>query len=160
MKISVPLSVCVVVQDGAGHVLAVPRGDDPEDLGLPGGKVEAGETFEQAIARELLEETGLVLAVAEPLLGRWSRNSFCLAYFAREVFGERTGGAWVPPDGVIAHGWARDNVVPTGHVWRFTSPDALFVGKLTTFADFNRLIFAELYRRGIWADGEGGARGA
>lgn len=153
--ISVPLSVCIVVPhgDGDGRILAVARKDDPEDLGFPGGKVEPGESFEAAIARELKEETNFVLCEAEPFLGRWSRNSFCLAYLARKVEGVQEGGFWVPPDAVIAKGWSKATLparVPMGCNWRFAE-NTLYVGEPTTFSQFNRLLFAELVRRGLWS---------
>jgi 8-oxo-dGTP diphosphatase len=40
-------------------VLSVSRKTDHEDLGLPGGKLEPGETPYEAMVRETLEETGL-----------------------------------------------------------------------------------------------------
>ena len=43
-------------------VLAISRGSDTTDWGLPGGGVEDHETFEQGAARELFEETGVSLA--------------------------------------------------------------------------------------------------
>ena len=39
--------------------LAVSRRHKPEDIGLPGGKVEFDETPEQAIIREIKEEVGV-----------------------------------------------------------------------------------------------------
>ena len=55
----------VALVDGRGWVLLQERDEhpvvDPEKWGLPGGGVEAGETFEAAAYRELAEETGVRL---------------------------------------------------------------------------------------------------
>lgn len=50
-----------------GAVLCVLRGRPPAagEWSLPGGRVEPGESGSQAIVREFLEETGLVVAVGE-----------------------------------------------------------------------------------------------
>lgn len=53
----------VIVADG--KVLIVKRKYDPlaGQWSIPGGAVELGETLEDSIAREMLEETGLEIAV-------------------------------------------------------------------------------------------------
>ena len=52
----------VVVRDG--RVLLIHR-DRYDDWSLPKGKLEAGETWEQAALREVREETGLRCALGE-----------------------------------------------------------------------------------------------
>ena len=67
-----PVVACVgaVVLDAEGRLLLIRRGHDPHAglWSLPGGRVEDGETLEQAVRREVLEETGLAVRVG-PLAG-------------------------------------------------------------------------------------------
>lgn len=51
----------VVIKDAAGRLLVIKRGHDPGAglWSLPGGRIEPGETDQQAVAREVMEETGL-----------------------------------------------------------------------------------------------------
>lgn len=52
----------VIVNDHGRMLFGVRRGDDTEGGGqtaVPGGKMEAGESFAEAVEREVLEETGL-----------------------------------------------------------------------------------------------------
>ncbi|RYU14104.1 NUDIX hydrolase [Nocardioides iriomotensis] len=59
--------VGAVVTDGAGRFLLVLRGREPARglWSIPGGKVEPGESDAEATAREVLEETGLVVEVLD-----------------------------------------------------------------------------------------------
>jgi ADP-ribose pyrophosphatase YjhB (NUDIX family) len=79
--------------DERGRVLLVQRGQPP-GAGLwtvPGGKLEAGETLAQAIAREVREETGLVAEIG-PLVCVIERitegyHYVILDYLARRISG-------------------------------------------------------------------------
>ena len=58
------LGVGAVILDD-GRVVLVKRGHEPSkgEWSLPGGAVDAGETLEAAVAREVLEETCLIVRV-------------------------------------------------------------------------------------------------
>jgi 8-oxo-dGTP diphosphatase len=55
----------VVIRDG--RALLIRRGSEPlkGEWSIPGGILEVGETLKEGVARELLEETGLEVNVAE-----------------------------------------------------------------------------------------------
>jgi 8-oxo-dGTP diphosphatase len=59
-----------VIKDAAGRLLLIRRGHEPGAglWSLPGGRIEPGETDQQAVVREVLEETGLRVECG-PLLG-------------------------------------------------------------------------------------------
>ena len=60
-----------VIRDASGKILIARRADTQHQGGLwefPGGKVEAGEAVNAALARELQEELGIAVQAARPLI--------------------------------------------------------------------------------------------
>jgi 8-oxo-dGTP diphosphatase len=101
-----------------GRVLIVRRGRPPAHglYTLPGGGVELGETLEEAVIREVREETGLEIApvdlvgfrqaIARDAEGRVERHFVILPFAARWVQGEISlneelaEAHWLTPAGV------------------------------------------------------------
>ena len=79
----------VVLCDNA-RVVLVRRGHEPlaGEWSLPGGVVEIGETLQSAVAREILEETGLAVAVG-PVVDHRVHYHFVLVDYLCHA----TGGA-------------------------------------------------------------------
>lgn len=104
-----------------GKVLAVSRRDDPSAFGLPGGKVDPGETEVEAAARELQEETGLTATDLKPVFVRKEDDGFTTTTFVGKVSGEIK----TDEEGVV----------------RWVTPEVLFNGP---FGTYNRALFKRL----------------
>jgi len=86
--------ICIVPRDG--QVLMIRRGTDLGYglWGLPGGYVDRGEVVEKAAAREVWEETGLVVET-DDLIGLFSESGdpvMVAVYAARETGGTMEAG--------------------------------------------------------------------
>jgi 8-oxo-dGTP diphosphatase len=117
--------VCYILRSGADGGREVLLGRKKKGLGLgkivgPGGKLEPGETPEQAIVREVAEESGLVIAEsALTALGRiryefphhpaWSQESWV---FSTAEF----SGSIVESDELLLE-WFPVDRVPLAEMW-------------------------------------------
>lgn len=94
----------------AGEVLLVRRGRAPSRglYAFPGGRIEPGETVEEAARRELIEETGLAagdLAVLAEVAIKGERDDHPVHYRLTVLTGTWVGGEAVAADDAEAAGW-------------------------------------------------------
>lgn len=65
------LSVKVLIRDGQGRYLLIKRSAsskaNAEKWDFPGGKVDPGEDFKEALTREVAEETGLTISLGREI---------------------------------------------------------------------------------------------
>ncbi|MBN6051401.1 NUDIX domain-containing protein [Nonomuraea sp. RK-328] len=99
--------VGAVIMDGQGRLLLVRRGHPPGEglWSIPGGRVEPGETDTTALEREVLEETGLRVAVGR-LAGVVDRpGPGGVTYEIRDYLATVTGGALAAADDAADARW-------------------------------------------------------
>lgn len=106
----VGIGAVIVVE---GKIVLIKRGHEPlaGRWSLPGGAVELGETLQEAVAREMLEETGLVVRVGPPIEvfdrimrdddGRVRYHFVLIDYLCWRIGGELRAGSDVA-DAVVA----------------------------------------------------------
>lgn len=118
---TIPKAATCLIRRKDGKILAVSRRDDPNDFGLPGGKVDPGETSEDAAARELQEETGLTANSLSPVFSMVDAHGFLTTTFSCSV----AGNIDTEEEGVV----------------KWVEPEVLLSG---SFVDYNKALFKEL----------------
>lgn len=125
-------AVCVILKNEADKILAVSRKDNQELFGLVGGKVDEGETIEEAIVREAKEETNLDIfdlklintqnyGISEDTL--YEQNCFVAKWKGELLSQEKLDS--IGETGVVK--WVEQEVLENGF-----------------FGDYNKMIFSKL----------------
>lgn len=96
-----------VVRDERGRFLLVRRGTPPQQgrWTLPGGRVEPGESTAQACAREVAEETGILVEVGREWLVLERPGPAGVTYEIHDFLAEPVGGTLRAGDDAADAGW-------------------------------------------------------
>lgn len=125
----------LLIKDGL--VLAVSRKNNPKDFGLPGGKIDPGETPEDALFREVFEETGLGVGEFWP---------------AFEDLDRVEGGEPRPSRTYLIVSWEGELKTKESGVVKWVEPSVI-TDPSTSFHEYNTRLFAHLEKTGLlrWA---------
>ena len=109
-------SASVLIIENEGLILAVSRKNNHSDLGLPGGKIESGESPISAACREAVEELGAT--VCNPILVKVAKvDDINVFIYRADVIGDvvdhvNTEGArvrWVEPKAICSGTFGKFN---------------------------------------------------
>ena len=108
--------VAAVIRDREGRIFATQRGYGPYKDGweFPGGKIEAGETPEEALKREIREELDAEIEVGESA-GRIEYDYpefhlsmdcfFCVLLSGAPILKEHEAAKWLRPEELDSVAW-------------------------------------------------------
>lgn len=102
----VPAAGVIIISDD-GRILLVRRGHQPQ-VGrwtVPGGRLEPGETHEQAATREAFEETGLRVRIEREALRVRLPAGVDREFEVRDFIATVTGGTLMPGDDAADARW-------------------------------------------------------
>jgi 8-oxo-dGTP diphosphatase len=109
---------CAIIEDG-GKILCAQRSESmslPLKWEFPGGKINVGESPEECLRRELIEEMGISVRVRESLpLSTYHYPTFsvtlypyiCLIEAGEIILHEHAGIVWLPPKQLNTLDWAK-----------------------------------------------------
>lgn len=122
---NIPLAVCALIKKD-GKFLAVTRKGDPGMWSLPGGKVDPGEHLEEAVIREVFEETTLDVFIDKHLF-----TAVC------------TGEVESLTTGFLCSGFGYDNSIITepGTYYDWLTEEELCSPFMSPFWEYNTLLF-------------------
>lgn len=126
-------AVCLLQPVGDNHYLSISRRNKPKELGIPGGKVDEGETLEHAIVRETFEETRLNLDPTK-----------LIRLFTGICEGEQTFLVTTFLAPKISMHEVHSLVPEEGMVFAVLREEELGDDLISPFADYNRRVFKEL----------------
>ncbi len=113
-----PLAAVGAVVIHAGRVLLVKRARPPRRgrWALPGGCVNLGETLQQAVEREVSEETGITVAARRPVhsfdvISRDTRGQIQFHYVIVDWVADYVAGEVRPGDDASDAGWFEPGVL-------------------------------------------------
>ena len=115
----------IVIKDN--RVLLVKRGKAPSNgqWAIPGGRVELGETLQEAVERELLEETNIEINAGEPaycfdVIVRDDRDRVQYHYVIIDLKAEYVSGEVQRGDDAVEAAWISANEIASLPVNRTT----------------------------------------
>jgi len=120
-------AVALIFNDQRTKFLGVSRKDDSTLFGLPGGKIDEGETMLEGVTREVMEETGLSLKEAIPIFIREDGDFVAAVYLALDYEGEIS----TSESGVVE--WIDFDVLKKGAFAGYNTALELHMKKLVSF---------------------------